>query len=154
MICVGNTVENMFFVPLKSSNSLETPKMYFPNGTKNDDYSCSISLKYKNKDFRSKYFNYPVQNKGDSSTSRGTEPMTNKNVLVWAIPVALVALALLLGLGVMFYKYRRLQYSFLAFAARGSYTRQEDELDDADDDNMIVGFRSGNPVLCLVFWMD
>ena len=63
---------------------------------------------------------------------------------MWAIPVALVALALVLGLGVMVYKYRRLQYSFLAFAARGSYTRHED-MEDGDelDDNMIVEFRTG-----------
>ena len=68
-----------------------------------------------------------------------------RNTLVWAIPVALVVIALVVGLLlIMAYKYRRLQNSFLAFAARGGYSRQMDDYaDDDDDDNMGVAFHAG-----------
>ena len=67
-----------------------------------------------------------------------------RNTLVWAIPVALVVIALVVGLLLMAYKYRRLQNSFLAFAARGGYSRQMDDYaDDDDDDNMGVAFHAG-----------
>ncbi|XP_065643825.1 sortilin-related receptor isoform X5 [Hydra vulgaris] len=74
------------------------------------------------------------------SRRQGSQTFFRSKTIIWAIPVALVLIALLSGLIAMVYKYRRLQRSFLAFAARGSYAHQ-DEFDD--DDNMAVGFRSG-----------
>lgn len=90
----------------------------------------------------SRQFVYPPVKIPSAKGHAGDSDSKSKKTLMWAIPVALVVLALFLGLGVMVYKYRRLQHSFLAFAARGNYTRQEDDLDD-DDDNMVVGFHAG-----------
>ena len=74
----------------------------------------------------------------------GKHTKKRKKTLIWAIPVALVLCACVFGLVLMVYKYRRLQLSFLNFAARSNYTRTENDFDDDDDDNMmIVGFRSG-----------
>ena len=61
----------------------------------------------------------------------------SKKTLVWAIPVALVVLVLVVALVVMFAKYRSLQRSFMAFANRG-YNRADDE-----DDDVAVSFHPG-----------
>ena len=76
-----------------------------------------------------------------------------QNTIAWAIPVALVVIALVVGLLLMAYKYRRLQNSFLAFAARGGYSRQMDDYaDDDDDDNMGVAFHSGIVLHLTLIW--
>lgn len=61
----------------------------------------------------------------------------SKSTLVWAIPVALVVLILVVALVIMVTKYRSLQRSFMAFANRG-YSRAEEE-----DEDVAVSFHQG-----------
>ena len=79
---------------------------------------------------------------GTSSKSTSNKTLKNKR-LIWAIPVGVVLVVLMIGIVVMAVKYRRLQHNFLAFAARGSYARQRDN-DENEDDldlDMAVEFR-------------
>jgi len=93
---------------------------------------------------RSTEFFYPPKDGGHAKHHASTGGKGKKGkTYVWAIPVALVLTACVAGFALMVYKYRRLQLSFLNFAARSNYTRTENDFDEDDDDNMIVGFRSG-----------
>ncbi len=62
---------------------------------------------------------------------------SSKSTLVWAIPVTLVVLILVVALVIMVTKYRSLQRSFMAFANRG-YSRADEE-----DEDVAVTFRTG-----------
>lgn len=123
------------------------PQKLADNNVKAGTYQCTIVLTYGGELTllrQSETFQIRYDGKNLFPFKQGKIQAEKKksNTLVWAIPVALVLLALLLGLLLMGYKYRRLQHSFLAFAARGNYSRHEDDFDD-DDDNMVVGFRQG-----------
>ena len=133
-------------------------KTRFPDYVNNTIHNCIIHLTYAYEGgkpllaLQSKPFIYPSNAKAKTGKHTGKGGSKSKT-LVWVIPVALVLAACLLGLALMVYKYRRLQHSFLAFAARSSYTRQENDFDDDDDDNMVVGFRSGRFRFALDFVM-
>ena len=104
---------------------------------------CSVVVVYQSKSSDGR----PLFMKSElfDTTSPQAKASKKRNTLVWAVPVALVVIALVVGLLLMAYKYRRLQNSFLAFAARGGYSRQMDDYadDDDDDDNMGVAFHAG-----------
>jgi len=83
----------------------------------------------------------------------GHKKSSSNKTLVWAIPVALVVLVLIIALVVMVAKYRSLQRSFMAFANRG-YTRAEEEDDDVavtfhqgEDSAMINRFSDADPLV-------
>jgi len=132
---------------VNNRNIIYSIEKLFKNQTflMNPQVKCYIQIQYFSLGqqnpltVQSEEFDYKVS----GSTSPRTGEKSKKNTLIWAIPVALVVLCLFVGLFLMAYKYRRLQNSFLAFAARGSYSRQTDDFDDDEDDNMAVGFRSG-----------
>ena len=109
----------------------------------NVNYKCSVGIVYLNKTHDGG--NLTRKSELFDTNSPQAKASKKRNTLVWAIPVALVVIALLVvGLLLMAYKYRRLQNSFLAFAARGGYSRQMDDYaDDDDDDNMGVAFHAG-----------
>lgn len=148
-------------VDLENPGSVINPWKLFPFKGQFNDYRCHIVIDYK-ADEGSRVFSvlsniFTITKKkapksgGHTGTSGGKSKGTK--TMMWAIPVALVVLALFAGLGVMVYKYRRLQHSFLAFAARGNYTRQEDDFED--DDNMVVGFHAGKfhiYICCCIFF--
>ena len=107
------------------------------------NFKCSVVILYQSKSHdhtitsvKSTLF--------DTNSPQAAKASKKRNTLVWAIPVALVVIALVIGLLLMAFKYRRLQNSFLAFAARGGYSRQMDDYPDDDDDhNMGVAFHAG-----------
>ena len=148
----GDMVVTAVDEDLQNPGSIVNPMQFFAE-QRNGSYSCRIEIDYapENPDAglttalseRFDIVKGPKTPNSGGHTGGNPKPSSRRrnNTLMWAIPVALVVLALFLGLGVMVYKYRRLQHSFLAFAARGNYTRQEDDLDD--DDNMVVGFHAG-----------
>ena len=72
-------------------------------------------------------------------------PKSKRSALIWAIPVTLVVLILIVALVVMVTKYRSLQRSFMAFANRG-YSRAEEE-----DDDVAVSFHQGQSTLFFSF---
>ena len=139
-------------VELDNPGSIANPWRLFPADEQLSEFHCQIVIEYipdgSIQDGRvftvaSKHFIMSKKSTPSAGGHIGTSSGKSKGTktMMWAIPVALVVLALFAGLGVMVYKYRRLQHSFLAFAARGNYTRQEDDLED--DDNMVVGFHAG-----------
>nr|AAC63362.1 head-activator binding protein precursor [Hydra viridissima] len=115
-------------------------------GKLRNTYSCVILIAYESSEGNpfnrtSTPFQYTPVGTLEAAPVKQQENHSSfkSKAIIWGIPVALVLIALFVGLFVMIYKYRRLQHSFLAFAARGSYAHQ----DDFDDDNMVVGFHSG-----------
>ena len=107
------------------------------------NYNCSVVILYQSKSHDG---NITRMNSTlfDVDLPQAAKASKKRNTLVWAIPVALVVIVLVIGLLLMAYKYRRLQNSFLAFAARGGYSRQMDDYaDDDDDNNMGVAFHAG-----------
>ena len=148
-------------VELENPGSVANPWKLFPYAHQLGEYRCQIVIDYlpeggaEGEVFSATSLPFTMTKKkstpssgGHTGGTGGTSSGSKKNkTMMWAIPVALVVLAMFLGLSVMVIKYRRLQHSFLAFAARGNYTRQEDDLDD--EDNMVVGFHAGI-ILCLM----
>ena len=148
MTCDGGKFRNL----IQRSGRLDRMKSAFKERFGNDtlQHECTIKLSYyygrdKVLTQTSEPFYYP------GGARKHKRRHKKAKTFIWAIPVALVLVACLFGLLLMVYKYRRLQHSFLAFAARSSYTRQENDFDDDDDDNMVVGFRSGNDAFLFLF---
>ena len=138
---------------LPSGKKAELPNTHFHWKKK---YNCTLLIEYDVNDmvdpsqlktalpqteFASKPLVWIVGGTPEHQKTHQHNHKKKANRLVWAVPVALVLFALLIGVLIMVVKYRRLQNSFLAFAARGSYTRHHD--DDDDDLSMAVEFRAG-----------
>lgn len=160
-VLYGDVIEPTINVALQNPGSVANPWSLFPANEQLNEYHCRIEIDYipdgtvggHPLTVTSQYFvmsKKKTPNSGGHTATSGGKSKSTKTMM-WAIPVALVVLALFAGLGVMVYKYRRLQHSFLAFAARGNYTRQEDDLED--DDNMVVGFHAGKflSYICYIY---
>jgi len=155
----SSPIELVFTIPSKDVERIGSSKQRKYELSKSNGFSwhskhvCRLLIRYSGikEPLKSKELSFEIgasihngadNTGGTSSKSTSNKTLKNKR-LIWAIPVGVVLVVLMIGIVVMAVKYRRLQHNFLAFAARGSYARQRDN-DENEDDldlDMAVEFR-------------